>query len=251
MTEISESIKKRIELVKSADDIRDLKKYLCPFFKEGGCKDCLGCTQTDKDLEDCKEQYLSGISTHPMDIWNPDFDKVAVVQREKITLQDAKQFGIRCDTCYMYDKCPYYMAGYICKIDWGSGKPQTAKEMYDFLIDLQYQRVRRSAVFEQADGGVPDAGLSGEMDRLDCLIAGRANLDRESLSLNVTATGSSSSEGGGILAKIFGGGSSKPALEDKPKEPIEIPAVTDADFEEVKSKPTKRRKSKEAKNEQK
>lgn len=238
---ISESVLKRIEAIKSAKDSDELKKCLCPFFKLGLNPDCVGCEQLEKDLEDCKDDYLQKIAVHPMDIWSEDFDAVKVKSRDKISYEDAKQLGTSCDTCYMYDKCPYYKAGYVCAIEWGSNKPKTPADMMDFLIDLQYKRVRRSSTFEQADGGVPDAGLSGEIDRLSGLMLDKANLNAERFSLNVQASSTSTeSSGGGILAKIFGGGGSPKAIEDKPAPKIELP-VEEADFEEVKDKPKKKR----------
>ena len=243
MSEIPEAVQKRINLIKSAEDSATLKKHLCPFFMNGGHSDCPGCMQTEKDLEECKDEYLSKISIHPMDVWNPEFDEALAKIREKITLAEASTIGTTCDQCYMYDKCPYFRSGYLCKIDWGADKPQTPEAMYDFLISLQYSRVKRSSVFEQVDGGVPDAGLSGEMDRLNGLIADKANISRERISVNLEASGPASS-GGGILSKIFGGSSSTKAIEEKPEEKIVLP-IEDADYEEVKAPKRKKRKQDE------
>ena len=80
----------------------------------------------------------------------------------------------------------------------------------EFLINTQYERVKRAAVFEKIDGGVPDVGLSTEMDRLHDLVASKIEMGRERLSINVEATGAApSAGGGGILAKLFGGGGTK------------------------------------------
>ena len=244
MSEIPESVQKRINLIKSAEDSDALKKCLCPFYQKGEHHDCPGCLQTEKDLDDCKDDYLTKIAIHPMDIWNPEFDEALAQVREKISFDEAVNLGTTCDQCYMYDKCPYYRSGFTCKIDWGSNKPSTPEAMYDFLIDLQYKRVKRASVFEQVDGGVPDAGLSGEMDRLDGLIVDKSNLSRERFSVNVEATGSASG-GGGILAKIFGGGGGDTkAIESKPSEPIDLP-VEEAEYEEIKK--TKRKSKKDDK----
>ena len=145
----------------------------------------------------------------------------------------------------MYDKCPLYKKGYACGIKWDTNKPNTPAEFMDFLINTQYERVRRSAVFEKIDGGVPDVGLSSEIDRLHDLVASKTEMGRERFSLSVEATGaaSQSNNGGGILAKLFGGGTS--ALPEK--KPIEIPATAvsvESDFDiqdavEVKPEPVK------------
>ena len=126
----------------------------------------------------------------------------------------------------MYDKCPLYKKGYTCGIKWDTNKPLTPMEFMDFLINTQYERVKRSAVFEKIDGGVPDVGLSSEMDRLHNLVASKIDMGRDRLSINVEATGVAR-EGGGILAKLFGG-PSKEALPEKSS------TIETAEFEEIK-----------------
>lgn len=239
---MKESIEKRIELVKDADSPEDLKKCLCPFFEKGGCPECISCRKTEADLDECRDYYLERIVTLPMDIWSEEFDRVLVMERETVAIDKVVGIGVNCDSCYMYDKCPLYKKGYVCGIDWGSNKPATPSDFMDFLINTQYERVRRSAVFEKIDGGVPDAGLSNEIDRLHDLVASKTEMGRERLSINVEATGSSlpKAASGGILSKLFGAGNSEP---DKPLEIPEKPASRKdvaeiTEFEEVKE-PTK------------
>ena len=100
-------------------------------------------------------------------------------------------------------------------------------------------------IFLSIRSGVPDVGLSSEIDRLHDLVASKTEMGRERFSLSVEATGAApqSNSGGGILAKLFGGGN--PALPEK--KPIEIPAKAisvESDFdiqdvEEVKPEPVK------------
>jgi hypothetical protein len=92
-------------------------------------------------------------------------------------------------------------------------------------------------VFEKVDGGVPDAGLSGEMDRLNAFVNAKLEVGRERFTMKVEASGgvgSSASSGGGILSKLFGGGAK--TVEEKT---IEIPAKPESrkdimDVEEIK-----------------
>lgn len=249
---MEDTIKARIEKIRSAEGAEDLKKCICPFFERGGNPDCLTCKKTESEVEDCRDYYLERITMHPMDIWSEDFDKVTAIKRDVLPVEEVTGIGIVCNNCYMYDKCPLYKKDYACGIAWtGNDKPKTAMEFVDFLIDAQYERVKRSAVFEKIDGGVPDAGLSGEMDRLSGYVVTKIDMSRERLSINVEATGAATPTGGGILAKIFGGAPAPVALADK--RPIEIPDkaeslgevidITEVKTEEPEKVPRKRKQS--------
>lgn len=238
---MKESIEKRIALIKDAEDPEILKKHLCPFFEKGCHPDCYTCRKTEADLDECREYYLERITLVPMDIYSEEFDKFIVKEREAIPMEEIVGIGINCDSCYMYDKCPLFRKGYTCGIKWDTNRPTSPTEFMDFLINTQYERVKRAAVFEKIDGGVPDAGLSGEMDRLTNLIGTKADMGRERLSINVEATGAAQPSGGGILAKLFGG-SPAPALEEKktieiPEKPASREGIGElVEFEEVKEK---------------
>lgn len=215
---MKENIDKRIKAILSSETPEDLKKSVCPFFVKGGYSECATCRKTDADLEECRDYYLERIKIIPLELWSEEFDKVIVQTRDKVSLEEITGLGINCDSCYMYDKCPLYKKGYICGIKWDGDRPKNSSEFMDFLINTQYERVKRSALFEKIDGGVPDAGLSGELDRLHGLIASKNDMSRDRLSINVEATSSTSSTGGGILAKLFGGGGA--ALPDSSHERI-------------------------------
>jgi hypothetical protein len=205
----TDTIEKRIEAVRGTEDADLLKRHLCPFFEKGGYPDCMTCRKTEDNLLDCREYYLKRIKTLSMDIWCEDFDKFIVNTRDKVSVNEIIGVGMNCNSCYIYDKCPMYRKDFACGIDWGDKKPATPADMMDFLIDIQYERVRRGSVIEKVDGGVADAGLSGEIDRLNDLMAAKAELGRERISVNIEAKGAAggaaTSAGGGILSKIFGG----------------------------------------------
>lgn len=241
-----ESVEKRVRLVASSEEPEDLRENLCPFFKKGGYDGCLACKQSEADLCECKEYYLERITLTPIEVWDSSFDKTVIKERDKTPLEGLTHIGVSCNTCYMYDKCPMYQKGYTCGIDWGSNKPKNPMDFMDFLINLQYERVRRSSVFEKVDGGVPDAGLSSEIDRLQSLVATKTDMNRDRLSISVEASGPASS-GGGILSRIFGGGSSIP--EKKPTAIPESPSSMDGimdieDAVEVKEEKVPRRREK-------
>lgn len=230
---MKDSIEKRAKLVRDAEDPEELKKHLCPFFEKGGHPDCMMCRRTEADLDECRDYYLERITLIPLDIWDESFDKFIVQSRDKIEMSEIVGIGINCDSCYMSDKCPLFKRGFVCGIEWGDNKPNTPMEYMDFLLNTQYERVKRASVFEKIDGGVPDANLSAEMDRLTDFLNIKDNMGRDRLSINVEASGAAQSGGGGILAKLFGGGgSSQPAVESKPT--IMLPAEEAEYVEEVK-----------------
>lgn len=202
------SIESRIALIKEhSEDIEGLKKHCCSFFQSGGFMDCTVCMQKEEDVNECKDYYLEHINTHPQLIWTPEFDCVKVEKRELVSIDDIVGIGINCDCCYMADKCPLHKEHTICGINWKGKKPETYEEFMDFLIDIQYQRVQRTAVYEKLDGGVVDVNLSSEMDRLNSLLYSKEDARKERLSISVEAKGDGASQGGGILAQLFGGGS--------------------------------------------
>lgn len=197
-----DSISERIKYVKESDDREHLIKHLCPFYQLGKHPDCPTCAQTEDDLATCKEVYLSRIGKFPMDIWEESFDRFLVEERNKVSAKEIVGIGVNCDSCYMYDKCPMFKRGHVCGIDWMEDVPKTPEEFFDFLVTTQYERVKRASIFEKVDGGVPDRNLSDEMDRLSGFVAGKAELNRERLSIKFDASAPSGG-GGGILAKLF------------------------------------------------
>lgn len=228
---MKESIEKRIKAVKESETSEELEKCLCSFYEKGGCPDCLTCKKTEADLKECSDYYLERIKIIPMDLWTEEFDKVIVHKREQVPLDEVTGIGIKCDTCYMWNKCPLFKKGYSCGIKWDSGIPNTPTEFMDFLICTQYERVKRSSVFEKIDGGVPDAGLSGEIDRLHGLVVSKMNMGRDRLSINVEASSPSSAQSGGILSRLFGGGNALP--ESKPIPISEKSEVIDTDIQGI------------------
>lgn len=224
-------IRKRITDVLNSEDPGDLRECVCPFFEKGGYPFCITCARAEADVNECKDFYLRHITTHPMDTWDATFDSADVLPRDKVNIDEVSGIGINCDTCYMYDKCPLYRVGHACAIKWDSDKPKTPSEIMDFIIDTQYERVRRATVFEKLDGGVPDAGLSGEMDRLTNYINIKNNMGRDRLSISVEASGVGASSGGGILSRIFGGSKEIPEKSDMVK------TIDVKDFEELKPVP--------------
>lgn len=218
---MKKEIVERINKIKASTTSDDLKRYVCSFYELGSCPDCIGCSKTDSEVEDCKDDFLEKIKTHPIPIWDESFDTLQVEERETQDLSDIVGIGINCDSCYMSDKCPLFKRNSTCGIKWDDKKPKSPMEFMDFLIDVQFDRVKRASVFEKIDGGVPDANLSSEMDRLSSYLSSRDYMSRDKFSLNVEA--SSSSGGGGILSKIFGGTSAPKELPAETAEYLELP----------------------------
>lgn len=242
---LRESVRLRIAQVKEAEDVEGLRRSVCPFFELGGHPDCVACMKEEDDVRGCRDEYLEKIVLHPMDMWSEEFDVVAVKKRDATPVEELVGVGVNCNFCYMSDKCPLYKRDYTCGIQWDKDKPKDAKEFMDFLIGTQFERVRRASAFEKIDGGVPDANLSNEMDRLRDYVVTKGDLDAERLSINVEAKGPSTA-GGGILAQIFGKPSTPALPADEQHPAIEAPEVEAVKVETPKVRRNGESKRKEA-----
>lgn len=215
---------KVLEAVKMEDEEArqtELKTWMCPFFREGEYSACHKCKQDEYELNECVEYFLDRVTVVGIDVYEPKFDLPINKRREKKKLEDFEdEIGMTCNSCFMAEKCPVYEKHATCGIDFGD-VPQSNTEKVDALINMQYVRVKRASTFEQVDGGVPDTNLSTEMDRLTNLIAFKDDMGREKLTLSMEAKGASAgAAGGGILAKLFGGGSTPTPAETSSTEDV-------------------------------
>lgn len=245
---MEETVDKRISLVKETNDVDKLRECLCPFFEKGGYEGCDMCRKSEDELLECKAYYLERIRLSPQDLWTEEFDNFISTARDKVPLEELSGIGMSCNSCYLSKKCPAFKRNYSCGIEWGDKKPETPAQYLDFLIGIQYERVQRGATIEKIDGGVADAGLSVEIDRLNGLVASKIDMGREKFSINVEARGAAeTSSGGGILSRIFGGApaSTPPTTISIPAKPESRGDIMDVDIIEEPEKVCRKRKSKE------
>ena len=181
----------------------DLKAAVCPFFKGGNYSECRGCPQAETKVQDCAKEYLEHIEQRPMEVFAEGFFKGVVIHREKVSLDKLKDIGLVCDSCYMSDKCPIHQVHAACGIDWGT-LPDTPKDRIEELIKIQYARINRLKTFEQVDGGVADANLSQEMDRMTGLVQAKLDIEADKFSFKMDVQSRGNSGGAGILASLFG-----------------------------------------------
>jgi hypothetical protein len=228
--------------LKDDNDVENIRLHVCAFYGDKCCSNSSdpekSCTKDECVLE-CKNTYLSKIFSRPMEKWSPEFELPLV--REKKKLQDVVEIGLHCDSCYMLDKCPAYIANSMCGIEWSDEAHTTdPKELIDLLIKIQIKRVSRASTFEEMDGGVPDANLSTEMDRLQGMIQAKNDLNTTKFSLNMSAQ-TNGKEGGGILAQLFGGMNKEPQLPETTN-PIDVHAEIAFDEKVIEPEPATRKK---------
>lgn len=196
---------------------------------------------------DCRKDYLQKIETRPMEVWSPEFDRKTV--REKKPIQEV-EIGLSCDKCQISDSCPLFDVGSLCGIEWKVEK-KSNKELLDWAIQIQAQRVNRANVIENMEGGVPDSTNSLELDRLQKLIQLQNDLEQDKFSLKIE--GSASGNGGGILQSLFGDMTKRPAAIPETIEPQVVdvtPALLDSEsieFKEDVLEPTNKKPIKNAK----
>lgn len=110
---------------------------------------------------------------------------------------------LQCNTCHINDVCPMFRAGAECAYEIPVEIRTTTQlaALQDTMIELQTQRVLRSSMFEQVQGGAIDKNTSAEYDRLNRMISSKIDSTRESVSIKIEATGNARS---GMISNVFG-----------------------------------------------
>jgi hypothetical protein len=110
---------------------------------------------------------------------------------------------LQCDTCHINDVCPMMRPGSECAYEIPVEVRTTTQlaALQDTLIELQTQRVLRSTMFEQVQGGAVDKNTSAEYDRLVRMISAKVDTTKDSVSIKIEATGSARS---GFISNMFG-----------------------------------------------
>jgi len=207
------------------DAVQTAREIVCIFYGKGGNTDCKGCTKPDEKVLECKDTYVDRIKVRPMEVWSPQFDEIEV--REKKSLNFGR-LTLRCDKCNISDVCPEYKQRATCSIDFGDTDTSNNKVMMDKLIEIQTARVNFARSSEAMDGGQPDQTLSNEMDRLQGMLAARADMTADKFSISIEGK-SQGNAGGGILSQLFGGMSKQPdnSLPANQTIPIDAEIVED------------------------
>lgn len=207
------------------------RNFVCKFFQAGEHTKCIGCKQRTNKVNECTDNSIHNLRANPTKVWYEGWT-TPITKNANTSAKDI--LPLACDTCYFNTKCPVRSPGSTCRLNFvPSDLDNTSPaSIYDFMIELQLERVGRARIIEQFDGGTPDAMLSNEMERLNSLIAAKAALSRPTLSMNLTATGASQ-ESGGILSKIFGS-MSTPTEETKKLPESSLSPIQEVSYEEVK-----------------
>jgi hypothetical protein len=110
---------------------------------------------------------------------------------------------LQCDTCHINDVCPMQRPGSECAYEIPVEIRTTTQlaALQDTLIELQTQRVLRSTMFEQVQGGSIDQNTSKEYDRLNRMISSKVESTKDSVSIKIEATGNARA---GMISNIFG-----------------------------------------------
>lgn len=111
---------------------------------------------------------------------------------------------LRCDNCFMREKCPEMTPGSECVFEIPAKVRTTSQlaALQDWLIETQAQRVAFMRLIEQAEGGYADANLSSEMAVLQRMIKAKTDAGKEGFSVNIANI--SSPGGPGMISRIFG-----------------------------------------------
>lgn len=138
------------------------------------------------------------LSTATETIYNPDGTEV-----ERPVMRSPGVNLLQCDTCHINDVCPKMRPGAECAYEIPVEIRTTTQlaALQDTLIELQTQRVLRSSMFEQVQGGAIDKNTSQEYDRLTRMINHKIESTKDSISIKIEATGNGRA---GVISNIFG-----------------------------------------------
>lgn len=142
-------------------------------------------------------------------------------QTEEIALFNTRSSSLRmCDSCFLAAKCPAFEEGSNCAYDIPvqiKTKDQM-KALHDGIIEMQAQRVLFMKMAEDLEGGYADPNLSGELDRLNKMIAQKHDMEQDGFSFKFEAKGTGKP---GVLSQLFG--------KDVGEQAKQLPQKIDAD----------------------
>ena len=139
---------------------------------------------------------------------------------EFLPFEDVMGGMLKCDNCYIRDRCPYNETGAQCYFkpaEKANNSRDALGTALDELIYIQRMRVAQTRFQEQMDGGIIDKNLSGEMDRLVSMINARFSLMQRA---NTTEEITIQAKGGpGVIEKMLAG-----VFEKKPRAKKKAPS---------------------------
>ena len=127
----------------------------------------------------------------------------AEVERDEPRMATPAGTLLRCDTCFMKDKCPESTPGDDChfEIPVQIRTPAQRAALQDSLIEMQTKRVLRMTMIEETEGGYADPNLTIETGRLWKMLQER-DAGKDTFKLTVEAGGQQASAG--MISRIFG-----------------------------------------------
>lgn len=114
---------------------------------------------------------------------------------------------LRCNNCFIQDKCPSFTPGNECAYEIPIVARTTTQRdnIEDTMVEIQSQRVLMLRMIEQVNGGYPDPNLGPELDRLNRMLNKKAEREAKrnnpSAKITIEATGDG---GGGLISGLFG-----------------------------------------------
>ena len=165
-------------------------------------KDCTSCIENDTIYLQCFEDLVYYLKVN----------KIETVERgEKINPLFDNSSLMKCNNCYLADRCPKFKLNSNCAYDFtldtDFSDVDTALQM---LVNVQKERVIRASLFERVDGGVPDKNLSNEISLLSTIIQQIDERQQEKGGIHIHGQGK---EGVGVvrdlLSNIFSGNDKK------------------------------------------
>lgn len=176
-------------------------------------------TATPRDPSQKRVIPLISFDTEVEKVKNKDTGEYEDIERPMVKIR-SESMRI-CDTCFLAAKCPMFEENSTCAYDIPI-QVETKEQMQSLmntLVSMQTQRVLFMKMAEDAEGGMADPILSGEIDRLSKLIEKKHNIEQEGFSLTISAKQQGQMS---MVDRIFGDMGNTRKLHELPA-PQEVP----------------------------
>lgn len=169
--------------------------------------------------------------------------------RKPKKLYSNKMYQLSCSTCYKGEDCPDYKEGYVCAYNkmfkrFNTRNKEDLMDAMHSIVETSLERLQRMQMFEMMDGGTADVNVTQLMEQsmkylqmmnqIDIMgkqiVAQRRVFVDENGHVETREELRANPQEGGIMSRLFGGGSVTSQPTNKEEEPINItPEKTEED----------------------
>jgi hypothetical protein len=122
------------------------------------------------EIDNMDDEIFSNLEIVPVRDKKGRFLKGQKKVRKRKNIYSEKYPKLICSTCYAAQTCPEYKDGYVCAYNrmfkrFDCRNPNDIIEAIQGMINLNMERMQRTAIFEMLDGGMPDGNVTNFIDQ--------------------------------------------------------------------------------------